>query len=151
MPDYGSNIWDDLEDLGDGVRGTRLLQRAKETRLRAAVWEIEPGATQGPYHVHHGTEELLLVLRGHPTLRTPDGERELKEGEAVHFPAGPTGAHQLTNRSDEVARVVIAASHVVPEIVEYIDEGEAIAWSVHDSLVTGKSLEIRTKLRDDSS
>lgn len=148
MPDYGSNIWDDLEDLGEGVRGTRLLQREKETRLRAAVWELDPGAKSGPYHVHHGTEELLLVLRGRPTLRTPDGQRELKEGEAVHFPAGPTGAHQLVNRSDEVARFVIAASHVVPEIVEYVDEGEAIAWSIHDSLVTGESLEIRKKLRE---
>jgi len=149
VPEYGSNIWDDLEDLGDGVRGTRLLQRAKESRLRAAVWELDPGATSGPYHVHHGTEELLLVLRGRPTLRTPDGERELKEGDAVHFPAGPTGAHQLTNRSDEVARFVIAASHAVPEIVEYIDEGVATAWSIHDSLVTGESLEFRKKLRDD--
>jgi hypothetical protein len=52
------------------------------------------------------------------------------------------------NRSDEVARFVIAASHAVPEIVEYIDEGEAIAWSIHDSLVTGESLEIRKKLRE---
>ena len=149
MPEYGSNIWDDLEDLGDGVRGTRLLQRAKESRLRAAVWELDPGATSGPYHVHHGTEELLLVLRGRPMLRTPDGERELKEGDAVHFPAGPTGAHQLTNRSDEVARFVIAASHAVPEIVEYVDEGVATAWSIHDSLVTGESLEFRKKLRED--
>ena len=149
MPEYGTNIWDDLEDLGDGVRGARLLQRAKETRLRAAVWELEPGATSGPYHVHHATEELLLVLRGRPTLRTPDGERELNEGDAVHFPAGPTGAHQLMNRSDEVARFAIAASHAVPEIVEYVDEGIATVWSVHDSLVTGESLEFRKKLRDD--
>jgi uncharacterized cupin superfamily protein len=149
VPDYGSNIWDDLEDIGDGVRGSRLLQRAKETRLRAAVWELDPGATSGPYHVHHGTEELLLVLRGRPTLRTPNGERVLNEGEAVHFPAGPEGAHQLANHSDEVARFVIAASHVVPEIVEYIDEGVATAWSTHDSLVTGESLEFRKKLRDD--
>jgi uncharacterized cupin superfamily protein len=149
VPDYGSNIWDDLEDIGDGVRGSRLLQRAKETRLRAAVWELDPGATSGPYHVHHGTEELLFVLRGRPTLRTPNGERELEEGEAVHFPAGPEGAHQLANQSDEVARFVIAASHVVPEIVEYIDEGVATAWSTHDSLVTGESLEFRKKLRDD--
>lgn len=149
MPVYGSNIWDDLEELGDGVRGTRLLERQEGTRLRAAVWELDPGATGGPYHAHHGTEELLLVLRGRPTLRTPEGERELREGDAVHFPAGPTGAHQLSNRSDELARVVIAASHVVPEIVEYVDEGEAIAWSLHDSLSTGEPLEIRKRLRDE--
>ena len=71
MPDYGSNIWDDLEAIGDGVRGSRLLQREKGDRMRAAVWEIDPGAASGPYHVHHGTEELLLVLRG----RRPCGHR----------------------------------------------------------------------------
>lgn len=149
MPDYGSNIWDELEEIGDGVRGARLLQREQGDRLRAAVWEIDPGAASGPYHVHHGTEELLIVLRGRPTLRSPEGERELKEGEAVHFPPGPTGAHQLVNRSHDVARVLIAASHVVPEIVEYVDEGEAIAWSIHDSPVTGEPLEIHKKLRGD--
>ena len=146
MPDYGSNFLDDLEEIDEGVRGSRLLQREKGDRLRAAVWEIDPGAASGPYHVHHGTEELLLVLRGRPTLRSPDGERELKEGEAVHFQAGPTGAHQLVNRSDKPARFVIAASHVAPEIVEYVDDHIAIAWSTHDSLVTGEPLEIRHPL-----
>jgi len=53
------------------------------------------------------------------------------------------------NRSGEPARFVIAASHVAPEIVEYVDEGEAIAWSLHDSLVTGEPLELRPKLRKD--
>ncbi len=76
-------------------------------------------------------------------------DRARLRGEAVHFPAGPEGAHQLANNSDEVARFVIAASHVVPEIVEYVDQGEAIAWSLRDSLVTGESLEFRKKLRDD--
>lgn len=144
--EHGSNAFEELEDFGDGVCGRRLLERAKETRLRSAVWELQPGATSGPYHVHHGTEELLIVLRGRPTLRTPDGERELAEGDVVHFPAGPTGAHQLSNRGDEPARVVIAASHAVPEIVEYVDERVAMAWSTHDSLATGKPMEIRQEL-----
>jgi uncharacterized cupin superfamily protein len=144
--EFGSNAFDELEDFGDGISGRRLLEREKETRLRSAVWELQPGATGGPYHVHHGTEELLIVIRGRPTLRTPDGERELAEGEVVHFPAGPSGAHQLSNRSDEVARYVIAASHAVPEIVEYVDDRVAMAWSTHDSLATGKPMEIKQDL-----
>jgi uncharacterized cupin superfamily protein len=144
--EFGSNAFDELEDFGDGVSGRRLLEREKETRLRSAVWELQPGATGGPYHVHHGTEELLIVVRGRPTLRTPDGERELAEGDVVHFPAGPSGAHQLSNRSDEIARYVIAASHAVPEIVEYVDDRVAMAWSTHDSLATGKPMEIKQDL-----
>ncbi len=66
--------------------------------LGMSLYELLPRQTQAPYHFHHGAEELLLVLRGHPTLRTPEeGERELRPGDAVHFPNGPRGAHQVVN------------------------------------------------------
>ena len=85
--------------------------------------------TQSPYHFHHGGEELLIVLRGTPTLRSPEGERELREGEVVHFPRGPDGTHQVSNRSRDVVRYVIAASQVTPEIVEYPDSGKFAAMA----------------------
>ena len=66
----------------------------------------------------------LIVLRGTPTLRSPEGERELQEGEVVHFPPGPEGAHQLLNRPDAVARYVTAAALPTPEIIEYPDSGK---------------------------
>jgi Cupin domain len=50
------------------------------------------------------------VLRGRTTLRTGDGSRELAEGEAVHFPRGPGGAHGLANETDEPVRVLMASS-----------------------------------------
>jgi uncharacterized cupin superfamily protein len=122
---YGDNIWGELDEIGDGVRGKRLV-RSPESHLVAAVWELEPGAPPGPYHLHHGTDEYLLVLRGTPTLRTPEGERVLAEGEAVQFPRGRAGAHQLSNRSDGTVRVVIAAYHGTPEVIEYPDTGTVI-------------------------
>ena len=91
-----SNIWDlewDFEDDPDGMRGARLLERPEGTKLVSAIWELDSGVDADSYHVHHATEELLIVLRGTPTLRTPDGERELREGDVVHFPIGPDGAH----------------------------------------------------------
>ena len=39
------------------------------------------------------------MLRGRPHLRTPDGWRQLDEGEVVAFPVGERGAHQLANRT----------------------------------------------------
>ena len=56
-------------------------------------------------------------------------ERELKEGEVVHFPRGPEGAHQLLNRSGEPVRYVIAASQGTPEIIEYPDSGKIAAMA----------------------
>lgn len=125
MTDYGDNIWGELEDMGDGVSGKRLV-RSPESHLVAAVWELQPGAAPGPYHLHHGTDEYLLVLRGTPTLRTAEGERTLAEGEAVQFPRGLGGAHQLSNRSGDVVRVVIAAYHHTPDVIEYPDDGVTI-------------------------
>ena len=138
--DFADNVWDvdwgppgEFEEAAQeagyrGVRGRRL-KRQLGASLSAAVWELEPGATQAPYHFHHGGEELLIVLRGTPTLRSPEGERELKEGEVVHFPRGPEGAHQLLNRSDAVARYVLAASQGTPEIIEYPDSGKIAAMA----------------------
>src|SRR4051794_11167251 len=128
---YGDNVlsvdWDP-ED-GSGVRGQRLLERPPLARLRSAVWELDPGASSGPYHLHHGAEELLIVLRGQPTLRRPDGERRLDEGAVAYFEPGPAGAHQVLNHTDGPVRYVMIASHVTPDVVEYPDEGKIIAWA----------------------
>ncbi|HUP33349.1 MAG TPA: hypothetical protein VM184_09985 [Gaiellaceae bacterium] len=53
----------------------------------------------------------------------------LREGEVVHFPRGPEGAHQVTNRSGEVVRYVITAALGTPEIVEYPDSGKIAAMA----------------------
>ena len=133
--DFGDNVWDvEWPEPGEweaeaaaagfgGVRGRRLPRQLGAT-LSAAVWELDPGATQAPYHFHHGGEELLIVLRGTPTLRSPEGERELREGEVVHFPRGPEGAHQLSNRTSEPVRYVLAAAQGSPEVIEYPDSGK---------------------------
>jgi uncharacterized cupin superfamily protein len=110
-----------LDDMGNGVRGKRLARVPGET-LAAAVWELDPGAAID-YHLHHGTRELLLVLRGRLTLRTPEGERELDEGDVVAFPRGFEGAHGTANRSDQPARYVMVAAHESLDVIEYPDQG----------------------------
>ena len=124
-----ANEWDTTEDWsGGGAKERGLVERGP--LLGATVFELEPG-TWVVYHAHHGSEELLLVLRGTPTLRTPAGERRVEEGEAVHFPAGPEGAHGLRNDTDEPVRYVMAGIRVSPEVVEYPDLKQVTAQSRH--------------------
>jgi uncharacterized cupin superfamily protein len=123
--------WENSYAQLDGYRAN--YKRVKAGDLAMGVYELFPGQTQCPYHFHHGNDELLLVLQGRPTLRTPEGERELEPGDAVPFPAGPAGAHQMVNRSDEPARYVISARHVSPEVVEYPDSGKLAAMSYGES------------------
>jgi len=116
--------WEEIYPPTEGWRSNtrRLVPRGR--RLGMSVIELLPGQTHCPYHFHHGNEELILVLRGTPTLRTPDGERELQPGDFAHFPNGPDGAHQVVNRTDEPARYVVADAKVSPEIIEYPDSGK---------------------------
>ena len=85
------NIWDDAWDddedwSGGGSKSRRLVPRGPF--LGATVYELDPGKWV-IYHAHHGSDELLFVLRGRPTLRTPEGERQLDEGEVVQLSARP--------------------------------------------------------------
>jgi uncharacterized cupin superfamily protein len=134
--------WDALNDWsGGGVKSTRLVARGPV--LGASVYELGPGNTSA-YHFHHGSEELLIVLRGRPTLRTPEGERQLAEGEVVHFSTGPDGAHGMRNDTDSAVRYVFAGIRVFPEVAEYPDTKQITAqaptgsqtgehlWLVHD-------------------
>lgn len=128
------NIWDDDwgeqgEDWsGGGGLAKRLVPRGP--MLGATLYELERG-NFNVFHFHHGSEELLIVLRGTPTLRTLDGERVLEEGEVVHFPTGPDGAHEIRNATDETVRFVVAGIRVSPEVVEYPDLKKATGQSQH--------------------
>ena len=127
--------------VGRGAKSRRLVDRGPQ--LGASLYELGPGNSV-VYHFHHGSEELLIVLRGRPTLRGPEGERQLDEGEVVHFPVGPDGAHGLRNETDELVRYVVVGIRVSPEVAEYPDlkkitaqartnsqTGERL-WVIHD-------------------
>jgi uncharacterized cupin superfamily protein len=114
-----TNVWDEVPDWG-GV-GARRLVRSASNALGASVWELQPGASQFVYHFHHGSEELLIVLRGTATVRMHDGDRTLAEGDIVSFPKGPEGGHQIRNDGDETARVVIVSTNASPDVAEYPD------------------------------
>jgi uncharacterized cupin superfamily protein len=92
--------------------------------------EVEPGNKLWPYHTHHANEEWVIVLGGEPTLRTPEGEQALKQGDVVCFPRGKDGAHQIINRTDSPIRVLMLSSMVGPDIIEYLDTGKVYATDV---------------------
>lgn len=112
---------------GFSWRRSRLGRQAGAERLGASLFELPPGEAAFPLHFHLANEELLVVVRGTPTLRTPAGERALDEGEVVAFPVGERGAHQLLNRSSERVRFLIVSEMNAPEIVVYPDSGKLFA------------------------
>src|SRR5919201_6581574 len=89
---------------GFTYRRAQLGRQAGAERLGASLYEIPPGQATFPYHQHTANEEILIVVSGRLALRTPEGWRDLDEGDVVAFPVGERGAHQIANRSPDTAR-----------------------------------------------
>jgi uncharacterized cupin superfamily protein len=125
VPNVFEPDWDAEQDRPPfSWRRARLGRQAGGERLGASLFELQPGASSFPLHVHHANEELLVVLAGAPTLRTIDSERELAPGELVSFPSGRRGAHRIDNRSEEPVRFLIVSTMIAPEVNEYPDSGK---------------------------
>jgi len=132
----------------EGFRGrrARIGYELGTELIGASLWEVPPGEAAYPYHFHYADEELVIVLSGRPSLRTPEGTRELETGEAVHFPLGEEGAHQIINRTEEVATFLAVSSHGRPDIVVRPD---ADMIGVNERQPTGGGLRLYFK-RDDA-
>jgi uncharacterized cupin superfamily protein len=108
----------------DGCKRSRIGRQAGSERIGASLYELLPGARPWPFHYQHANEEMIIVMSGHPHLRTPEGWRQLRPGEVVAFPRGPAGAHQIENRGDEPARYLMLSEMNAPEAVVYQDSGK---------------------------
>jgi uncharacterized cupin superfamily protein len=120
---------DATDQPGFARRRARVGRQAGAQRLGASVYELPPGEALCPYHWHAGNEEMIIALSGRPSIRTPDGWRELEPGELVPFSRGPEGAHQIANRSDQDARVLMLGEMNGPDVIAYPDSGKTGAMS----------------------
>jgi uncharacterized cupin superfamily protein len=109
---------------GFAYRATQVAMQAGSERLGASLYELGAGNSMFPYHYHLANEELLIVLRGRPHLRSPEGWRQLEEGEVVAFPIGERGAHQLVNRTEGDVRLLLISEMRSPDITVYPDSGK---------------------------
>ena len=125
--------WDD-ENGRDGYRHrvTAIGKRLGASLLGGSLYELPPGEKTWPYHYEIGAEEWLIAVAGRPTLRGPDGERELEPGDVAVFPEGPAGAHLVVNRTDEPCRVLLLSSKSPLAIVHYPDSGKVGLWTQSD-------------------
>jgi uncharacterized cupin superfamily protein len=133
--------WDEGEDWSGGGAKAKRLPRTEQ--LGATVYELGPGNFV-PYHFHHAAEELLIVLDGEMTMKTEEGERVVRRGDAVVFPVGPAGAHAFRVDGGGRCRYLMASTRPSPEVVEYPELGQITAqaptasqtgerlWFIHD-------------------
>jgi uncharacterized cupin superfamily protein len=125
---HGDPEWNREEDRPGWVsRDAWVGHQVGGELIGGSLYELDPGNRLWPYHTHHVNEEWLIVVRGEPTLRTPEGEHDLREGDVVAFPRGEAGMHQVSNKTDAPIRVLMLSSMIDSDIVEYADSGKISA------------------------
>ncbi len=129
MPNINEPLFDEPRSQpGFRALRARLGRQAGAERLGLSLWELPPGEAAYPYHYHLGEEELLIVLEGRPSVRTPSGWRDLDAGEVVAFLRGEAGGHQILNRTEQTIRLLAISTSGDPDIVIYPDSGKLGAF-----------------------
>jgi uncharacterized cupin superfamily protein len=122
MPNiFKPNFEDGERPQGFRSRRARIGYELGTKLVGCSLWELPPGEAAYPYHYHYSDEELVIVLSGRPTLRTPNGNRELEEGEALRFELGEQGAHQIFNTTEQTVTFLAISSHGRPDVIVYPD------------------------------
>jgi uncharacterized cupin superfamily protein len=120
--------YDDADPAGYRSGMAQVGKAAGGKALTVKLYEVPPGESLCPYHYEY-EEEWLLVLHGTVLLRVAAGERDLGRGELVCFPPGPDGAHKVTNRGSQAARVLMFSSAREPAVAVYPDSGKVGVWA----------------------
>ena len=116
-----------------GAEGYEFFRRdfleVHEADSLVRVYELPPGKSAYPYHYHLKNEETFFVLKGEGLLRTREGERAVRPGDLLFFPAGEEGAHKLTNTSDSEMLVYLDFDIVHDlDVTVYPDSGKLGIW-----------------------
>jgi uncharacterized cupin superfamily protein len=107
----------------------RLGPKLGASLLGMSIYDLPSGQAICPYHFDWTDEEWLIVIAGSPSVRAPDSEAVLSPGDVACFPAGPSGAHQIANRSEEPVRVAMLSTKNEFGIAEYPDSDKVGVWA----------------------
>lgn len=85
---------------------------------------LTSGQYSFPYHFHRNAEELIMILSGSLTMRSPEGFKILKQGDIVFFEIGETGAHQFYNHDSVECAYLDIKTVAGFDVCEYPDSGK---------------------------
>ena len=90
--------------------------------LGAALYVVPPGRMATPFHRHHTSDELFLILSGSGEYRFGEDRLPVKTGDCLGAPAGGN-AHQIINTGAEDLRYLAFSNNTNADVVEYVDSG----------------------------
>lgn len=100
---------------------------------------VEPGKKAFPFHAHHMTQELFVILEGEGTYRFGAESYPVKAGDVCAAPTGGAEvAHQIVNTGKTTLKYLgVSANPAGGDVVEYPDS-KKFAVSSRFDWATGK-------------
>ena len=99
----------------------RLSKVAESEHLIFDIRLLNPDQFSFPYHFHRHAEELMMIISGSVTLRSPKGLQVLTQGDIIFFEMGESGVHQLYNHTEKPCRYLDIKTHLDNDVCEYPD------------------------------
>ena len=90
-------------------------------RLGYELVRLPPGESTCPYHLHHFSEELFVILEGECTMRSDRGSWTVRAGSYIACPPGPSGAHKFTNENSADCVLLALGERLDHDVCEYPD------------------------------
>jgi uncharacterized cupin superfamily protein len=116
-----------LEAVQEGNRFEARVAKAFGVRLGlfgvgATLYEVPPGKVACPFHRHHTTDEMFLILSGAGTYRYGEQRLAVHAGDCLGAPAGAE-AHQIINTGTEALRYLAVSNNTNADVIEFLDSG----------------------------
>lgn len=102
----------------------RLSSVAGSKHMVFDIRKLNPGKYSFPYHFHLNAEELIMVMAGSMTIRSPKGFEVISSGQIAFFEMGESSAHQFYNHSSEPCTYLDIRTTIGIDICEYPDSGK---------------------------
>ncbi len=141
--------------LEDERYGERFAVRTGEigralglSGLGCMLHVVPPGKTAFPFHRHHGSDEMFLILSGSGEYRIGDQRLPVRTGDCLGAPAGGE-AHQIINKGTEELRYLGFSNNGAADAVEYPDSGKiSVRVGAKGIFHSDATLQRRGRLRD---
>jgi uncharacterized cupin superfamily protein len=109
---------------GIGAEGANISRTLGLTMLGASYFEVKPGESAFPFHVHYLEDEIIVILEGEGTYRFGDGAQPVSVGDVLGAPAGRSEwAHQLVNTGSAPLKYICIANQTETNVVELPEQG----------------------------
>lgn len=109
----------------------RIAPLIGSTGLGCMLTIVAPGKRAFPFHHHHLTHEMFLILEGTCEYRFGSQTFPVKPGDVLAAPAGSAGeAHQIINTGESELRYLALSTNPgpQPEVVEYPDSRKFLVY-----------------------